>query len=107
MNRDITKEDNMNKFILTTLIAVSTIIFFNTTHTARVPAATKETAIQLAEEKAIRLQIANIREWFTAMGAGGSSSSASHGEIVRYLKSLGTPVSKKILQEMEKNRKTR
>jgi hypothetical protein len=51
------------------------------------------------EREKIMLQIARINEQFTAMG--GFRSSAREGAIVRYLKSLGTPLSYKIYQEMK------
>ena len=52
-----------------------------------------------AEREKIMQQIARINDQFAAMG--GFRSSAREGAIVQYLKSLGTPLSYKIYQEMK------
>lgn len=56
------------------------------------------------EYDAIRWQIAAIKERFCSRGGGALSSPCLQTEIFRFLKSIGTPVSYKILQEMIKNK---
>lgn len=52
-----------------------------------------------AEYNAILWQIAGIKERFCSMG-GAPSSPSLHTQIFQLLKSIGTPVAYKILQQM-------
>lgn len=60
-----------------------------------------EQAKEVFEIHAIMQNIAQINEYFTALGA--RNSSARHGAIYGYLKRIGTPTAMKVLKQIINN----